>query len=74
METNWDLNRNYFFRVHTVLDENGNIKSVLYGKIYGDFLKFSYYLNPTPNDRSVEFDPKQNILKNLGEFEQVTEP
>ena len=69
-----DRNRNYYFRVRTVLDENGNVKSALYGKIYGDFMQFSYYLNPTPNDRNVEFDPKQNLLKGLKPLEQVTEP
>ena len=29
--------RNYFFRVRTKKDENGNIISALYGKVYGDF-------------------------------------
>jgi len=24
-------------------------------------LSFTYYLNPTPNDRNLEFDPKQNL-------------
>jgi len=53
--TNHDENRSYFFRVRTVLDEYGNVKSALYGKIYGDFMDFTYYLNPAPNDRSIEF-------------------
>jgi hypothetical protein len=57
-----DLNRNYFFRVRTMLDSNGNVKSALYGKIYGDFMQFTYYLSATPNDRNVEFDPKHNLL------------
>ena len=48
--------------VSTVLDANGNVKSALYGKIYGDFMKFTYYLNPTPNSRNMEFDPKNNLL------------
>lgn len=66
VETNRDPNRNYFFRVRTKLDESGNVVSAHYGKIYGDFMQFSYYLNPTPNDRNVEFDPKQNLMKGLG--------
>lgn len=70
----YDENRVYFFRVRTVLDGNGNVKSALYGKIYGDFMQFKYYLNPTPNDRNVEFDPKQNLLKGLKPLEQVSEP
>jgi hypothetical protein len=60
--------------VRTVLDEQGNVKSALYGKIYGDFMHFSYYLNPTPNSRNVEFDPKRNLSKNLSNMEGVSEP
>jgi hypothetical protein len=66
----YDPNRQYFFRVRTVLDEQGNVKSALYGKIYGDFMEFTYYLNPTPNDRNVEFDPNHNLLPN----QRVTAP
>ncbi len=69
--------RNFYFRIRTRLDANGNIESAYYGKIYGDFdfaggnfsvrgnyasLKWiSTYLNPAPNDRNVEFDPKRNL-------------
>jgi hypothetical protein len=42
----------------------------LYGKIYGDFdadflrgrIGFTYYLNPEPNSRNMEYDPKQNLF------------
>ena len=74
VKTNRDENRNYFFRVRTVLDESGNVKSALYGKIYGDFMRFDYYVNPTPNGRNVEFDPKQNLLNGLKSNEQVMQP
>jgi hypothetical protein len=74
VKSNRDRNRNYFFRVRTVLDEKGDVKSALYGKIYGDFMQFRYYLNPEPNSRNVEFDPKQNLLKGLKSFEEVTSP
>jgi hypothetical protein len=74
IESNRDSNRNYFLRVRTVLDENGHVKSALYGKIYGDFMQFRYYLNPTPNDRNVEFDPSRNLLKGLGEEQVVNMP
>jgi hypothetical protein len=74
IETNRDPNRNYFFRVRTVLDERGNVKSAHYGKFYGDFMQFQYYLNPTPNDRNVEFAPGQGLLKGLQSFEQVNVP
>jgi hypothetical protein len=66
----YDDNRAYFFRVRTVLDEKGDVKSALYGKIYGDFNSFYYYLNPTPNDRNIEFDPNHNLLPN----QHVTAP
>ncbi len=74
IETNRDLNRNYYFRILTKLDENGNVVSAHYGKIYGDFMQFSYYLNPTPNDRNVEFDSKQNLLGGLRPTEEVGAP
>lgn len=69
-----DPRRNYYFRVRTAVDDRGNIVSAHYGKIYGDFMQFRYYLNPTPNDRNVEFDTKQNLLKGLKALEQVSEP
>ena len=78
--------QNYFFRVRTKKDAQGNIVSALYGKIAGDFnqesggavargwLSFAYYLNPEPNSRNMEFDPKQNLFKNLPPLERVTAP
>jgi hypothetical protein len=56
------IHKNYFLRVQTVLDDQGHVKSALYGKIYGDFDDaFWTLLNPEPNSRSVEFDPKHNL-------------
>lgn len=77
--------QNYFYRVRTVLDEKGRIVSALYGKIAGDFscdvinspkgyIAFRYYLNPTPLDRNMEFDPKRNLFTNLSSLEEVNEP
>lgn len=63
------------FRVRTVLNDKGNIVSAQYGKIYGPIefgvgkehhIRFSYYLNPTDNDRNLEFDPSRNLLANPG--------
>ena len=61
--------RNYFFRIRTKKDEQGNIVSALYGKIYGniDFsaagsISMLYYLNPDPNDRNLESDYKKNMF------------
>ena len=72
---------NYFFRVRTKKDEAGRIISAVYGKIYGDFsgfeygkLTFMYYLNLTPNDRNVEFDPTKNLFENLSSLEEVRVP
>ena len=70
----YDPNRIYFFRVRTVLDNQGNVVSAHYGKIYGDFMQFSYYLNPTPNDRNIEFNPKENLIGSLSSLQQVTAP
>ena len=86
--SNWiDDNNNkadYFFRVRTIVDVNGNIKSALYGKIYGGFrfggaanncyLQGDYFLNPEPNSRNMEFDPKQNLFKNLPFTESISAP
>lgn len=74
--------QNYFFRVRTKKDAQGNITSALYGKIYGDFnhaaaggkLSFTYYLNPEPNSRNMEFDLKRNLFKKLPSLEQVNMP
>lgn len=60
-----DINRelgNYYLRLRTRLDAKGNIESAHYAKIYGDFMYFTYYFNPTANDRNVEFDPKNNLF------------
>ena len=76
----------HFIRVRTELDQNGNVKSALYGKIPGDFrfyagtiaptsgMGFDYYLNPTPNDRNVEFNPKKNLVRDLKPSEGVSDP
>lgn len=72
--------QNYFFRVRTVKKDN-KIVSAYYGKIDRDIefwgnekLRFTYYLNPTPNDRNMEFDPKRNLLMGLKDRETVTNP
>jgi hypothetical protein len=70
----YDENRVYLFRVRTAIDDRGNIVSAYYGKIYGDFMQFNYYFNPTPNSRNIEFDPKQNLMANLKPTEGVSAP
>lgn len=77
---------NYFFRVRTKIDEKGDIISAMYGKIHGPIriagarrkenvnISFLYYLNPTPNDTNVEFDPDKNLFKSLKYDEEVRNP
>lgn len=40
---------------------------------YG-LVEFTYYFNPTPNDRNLEFDPKRNLFTDLDPTEQVHDP
>jgi hypothetical protein len=67
--------RRHYFRVRTQKSAN-KISSCLYGKISEDIsivqtnkkrckIFFTYYLNPTPNDRNMEYDPKKNLFPNL---------
>ena len=85
LETNTREDQNYFFRVRTVLDPSGKVVSTLYGKIHGDItwdtlnsrsdhLQFTYYLNPRPLDRNLEFDPKRNLFPGRMNGTNVTEP
>ena len=81
-----EIDKSYFLRVRSVVDENGKLKEALYGKVAGEIrvggvarstgadIIFTYYLNPTPNDRNMEFDPKRNLMKNLKSTEQVNMP
>lgn len=74
-----------FLRVRTVTNEYGRIISAHYGKVPGPikfdvregksgWIGFTYYLNPTPNDRNLEFDPKRNLFQNLKSTERVNMP
>ena len=80
-----DPNQNYFFRVRTKKDDRGNIVSALYGKIQDGIgwdifhsptaqIQFSYYLNSKLNSRAMEFDPQQNLFKNLPPLERAASP
>ena len=74
----YDKSRCYCFRVRSKFDDKGNLVDAYYGKVYGDFkihahinigldiVKFLYYLNPTPNDRNLEWDMKNNLCPNPG--------
>lgn len=70
------------FRIRTQMDGQGCIKRAYYGKIYGDInirlgyaysiggIGFLYYLNPTQNDRNLEWDQKNNFCANPGTIGQ----
>jgi hypothetical protein len=77
--------RNFWFRVRAVLDERGQVVSALYGKIYDGIeyfpvkaktakLRFTYYINPIPNDRGLEFDSKRNLFLQLEDVEKPVAP
>ncbi|MEO6993549.1 MAG: carboxypeptidase-like regulatory domain-containing protein [Lacunisphaera sp.] len=62
-------NVGFFLRTRVKLDQDGKIISANYAKVMGDFrldarggVIFTYYFNPTPNDRNLEFDPKKNLF------------
>ena len=67
--------KGYLLRLRTQKDKDDKIVSAIYGKITNPFdlddvlfrgrrrlfLNFNYYLNPTPNDRNLEYDQKNNL-------------
>ena len=67
-----DEDLNYFFRVRTEKNDKGEIISALYGKIYKPVefwvsptkvsIQFTYYVNPSPNDLNLEYDPNENLF------------
>ncbi|MFA6173424.1 MAG: hypothetical protein WC701_07020 [Kiritimatiellales bacterium] len=74
-----------YFRVRSSTNTFGEVTNAYFGKFYGHVeiggfhmeevrVEMLYYLNPTSNDRNLEFDPRKNLFTNLGEFEQVYEP
>ena len=80
----WKRDQGYFFRVRTVKQE-GQIVSARYGKITGDIgidprdsktcmIMFTYYFNPTPHDRNLEWDTKKNLFGGLTDMETPREP
>lgn len=80
--TNISDEMNYFLRLRTVMDAAGKITHANYAKVHGDFrfdvinsketsyVLFTYFFNPIPNDRNLEFDPKRNLFPD----ERINEP
>lgn len=59
----------FFLQTRVKLDKDGKVISANYVKVMGDFslnglggVSFTYYFNPTPNDRNLEFNPKWNLF------------
>ena len=85
---NPEFETNYFFRVRSELDEDGNVIGGLYGKIHGQielgnfawlhsdkpYLSFNYYLNPNNNDTNIEYAPEKNLFKGVPNRKKVSEP
>ena len=72
--------KGYFFRCKLSKPNQGAEKAYYYGKINGDIrwspvsnsdrnskglVQITYYLNPKPNDRNMEFDPVRNRLEDV---------
>jgi hypothetical protein len=71
------------FRVGNGREESGGAKMAYYGKMYGPLevphawtrkFTMTYYFNPTPNDRNIEYAPRNNLFKGLKSYEDVYEP
>jgi hypothetical protein len=63
---------NCFFRIRSKTDKDGKFIEGLYGKLDGPVeveggrgirVSMFYYVNPTPNDLNMEFDPKKNLIR-----------
>lgn len=76
--------QNFIYRIRTKKDKDGQVVSALYGKIdgpifyevraHGANMQMKYYLNPTPNDRNLEFDPSRNLFINIPAVEKLKVP
>jgi hypothetical protein len=71
----------FFLRTRVKLDTDGKIISANYTKVMGDFsfrgtngVSFTYYFNPAPNDRNLEFDPKKNLFPPGTSGAEVNDP
>lgn len=83
-----DYETNYYFRIRSELDEDGNVIGGLYGKIHGQielgnwawlhrdkpYIYFNYYLNPNNNDTNIEYDPTNNLIKGVPDRLKVSQP
>lgn len=80
LQNDFPEDRNYYFRVRTEKDGEGNVISALYGKIHGNIkfgfskhIELEYYLNPNENDRNLEFDYKKNLFDTRDKYGRYKE-
>jgi len=73
-KNNGVLGRNYWMRIRSRADDDGNLISAHYVKIYGEFPDLHYYFNPRRNDRNLEFDPGKNLFIGLNSMERQVLP
>jgi hypothetical protein len=75
-----EKHQNYFFRVRSEVDENGNLKRAMYGKITEEIsidprgnktgeTHLRFYLNPDYT-RNLEYDPDRNLFSPLPKGER----
>jgi len=74
---NGDEDASFYFRIRSKTNQQGQVVSALYGKVYGGVrfgsatysdkmpLHFLYYLNPD-GTRNTEFDTRSNLCANPG--------
>lgn len=76
--------RTWVFRVRTELDSKGNIISAVYGKIqgapeviffsHGPAFRMTYYVNGELNDRSLEWNQRNNLFSKLPQMHWPQNP
>lgn len=75
----------FYMRLDTEIDQDGNVVSAKYCKVWPGFqlfgglsdspgIELTYYCNPVANSRNVEFDPERNMFENLTREEAVRRP
>lgn len=74
----------YIFRIRSRVDSEGNITSAHYGKIAGRIvgwlpraspsIMMTYYLNPAPNDRGLEWDLERNLVQDTSRMRTPERP
>lgn len=82
---NKNIDEPLYLRIRTVTNKNGKIVSAIYCKVFPGIsvmgalsdtpgFEMTYYCDPTPNDRNVEFDLNKNLFKSLKPDNRVLAP